>query len=141
MQQQRRKQKGFTLIELMIVVAIIGVLSAIAVPAYQNYVAKSEAASALATLKSVVTPAELYIQENGDFSATDQTAVFGAVGISSGSNTLGTLSVSGNNAIQFKFSKGSMAESGSEGTITFKQKLFCRLGLHYSQYPISSSTY
>ncbi|RTZ14979.1 pilin [Vibrio aquaticus] len=119
--KQRRKQGGFTLIELMIVVAIIGVLAAIAVPAYQNYVARSEAASALATLKSLMTPSELYIQENGNFGTSDQAAVFSAIGISASSNTLGTLRVSGQNAIEFKFTQGSMSVSGSEGTITYSK--------------------
>ncbi|WP_280562279.1 pilin [Chromohalobacter sp. 48-RD10] len=57
------QQRGFTLIELMIVVAIIGILAAIAIPQYQNYVARSEVSSALATLKSLQTPAELAVQE------------------------------------------------------------------------------
>ncbi|ASE54695.1 pilin [Stenotrophomonas maltophilia] len=60
-----KNQKGFTLIELMIVVAIIAILAAIALPAYQDYTSKSKVTAALADLASHKTQFEMEIS-NGN---------------------------------------------------------------------------
>jgi type IV pilus assembly protein PilA len=51
-------QKGFTLIELMIVVAIIGILAAVAIPQYQNYIAKSQVSRVMGELGALRTSVE-----------------------------------------------------------------------------------
>ena len=60
---KKQAQAGFTLIELMIVVAIIGILAAVAIPAYQDYVAKSKFAAALAELSPAKTGFEVALND------------------------------------------------------------------------------
>jgi len=71
---QKQLQRGFTLIELMIVVAIIGILAAIAIPNFNRFQAKSKQSEAKTNLKGIFTAAKARLAEKDDYASTATSA-------------------------------------------------------------------
>src|SRR5512141_435447 len=102
----KRMQQGFTLIELMIVVAIIGILAAIAIPAYQDFTIRSKVTELINSAGVCKTSVAEYDQAKGAFPratdsgcSTDGTANAGPPAVTAGTGVI-TVTASGNLATQ-----------------------------------------
>jgi len=81
----QKNQQGFTLIELMIVVAIIGIIASIAIPLYTNYMIRSQVSEGMNLSASAKVAATEYFQNFGTFASTNN-----AAGLEAGANIVGT---------------------------------------------------
>jgi type IV pilus assembly protein PilA len=107
-------QKGFTLIELMIVVAIIAILAAIAIPAYQDYTIRSQVTEGLSLADGAKTAVAEYYTNHGDMpqTAPGNTSVGLASPASIGGSYAQSVTVGANGIITVKYGAG----AGTFGT-------------------------
>ena len=111
----KKMQQGFTLIELMIVVAIIAILAAIALPAYQDYTARAQASEALTGTAGLRADIGVYLSEEGSLPAADSDLNDAAAALEGRYFSAGGVDVT-NGAVAVTFDDG--VHSGQTMTLT-----------------------
>ena len=96
-----KKQQGFTLIELMIVVAIIGILAAIAIPAYQDYTIRAQVSEGLNLAGGAKAAVSEYTMDRGSFPSNNDQAGISAAGDIEGKYVSTVTVTNGNIAVAY----------------------------------------
>jgi len=115
MKLTNKVQKGFTLIELMITVAIVGILAAVALPAYQNYTIRAQVSEGFTLAGGVQTAVAENYAQTGTFPST--LATVGIAAAPTGKYT-SSIALSGAGVITINYGVGANSKINGTGTVT-----------------------